>query len=64
MGMSNLQYTIFSFQEYILQLCETQPISAISPKIVTPKLQFASQHTEQSGLDMERLLTPLVNLYI
>ena len=64
MSMSSLQYTIFSFQEYVFSCVKLKPISAISPKILTPKLQFASQHTEQSGMDMERWLTPLENFYI
>ena len=38
-SMSSLQYTIFKVSRVHLQCCEAQPISAISPKICTIKLQ-------------------------
>ena len=40
-------------EKMFIQFCETQPISAISLKICTPKHQFL-HNTEQRSLDMER----------
>ena len=49
--------------KYLVQFCEAQPISAISLKICTPKLQLL-HNTEQRSLGMERWLNPLENFYI
>ena len=51
------------FTARVIQFCEAQPISAISLKICTPKLQLL-HNTEQRSLDMERWLTTLENFYI
>ena len=40
-------------EKMFIQFCEAQPISAISLKIGTPKLQLL-HNTEQRSLDMER----------
>ena len=40
-------------EKMFIQLCEAQPISALSLKICTPKLQLL-HNTEQRSLDMER----------
>ena len=40
-------------EKIFIQLCEAQPISALSLEICTPKLQLL-HNTEQRSLDMER----------
>ena len=40
-------------EKMVIQFCEMQPISAISFKICTPKLQLL-HNTEQRSLDMDR----------
>ena len=40
-------------EKMFIQFCEAQPISSISLKICTPKLQLL-HNTEQRSLDMER----------
>ena len=54
MSTSSLQYTICSFQEYIFSCVKLSPFLQYFPKYSLLKLQFAAQHTEQSGLHMER----------
>ena len=60
MSMSSLQYTIFSCQEYICSAVKLRQLLQYLPKHA---LQSSSHFTilkdQQSGLDMERWLTPL-----
>ena len=51
------------FTARVIQFCEAWPISAISLKICTPRLQLL-HNTEQRSLDMARWLTTLENFYI
>ena len=60
--ISCITIPMYYFHSFI-HFCNALPISAISLKIWTPKLQLL-HNTEQRSLDMERWLTPLENFYI